>query len=223
MKTAAPTKPETALCRRFQDYAALDDEIEIHPESHGWDLILKHEGGGRLGIQAKANPYEVMLAVTQCVERLSEGNVDAASILVPTMNEAARRLCRKFGLGWIVPFGDGFKVVKPEPKEATPLKARKRLPRHSSNRAAGTPSPRSLSPQVERELVLLGIIRARGFAVSADLKRVGIDRRWWRPRWIRFTKGAYYLVEGVEAPDELEEWLDVAPKYAREGREMVRL
>lgn len=187
----------------------------VHPECFGFDLVLVFGDDKRIGVQAKLR--DPAKCVAQARENMKQWpQVDFAVVLMPVVGESVQRLCRSYSIGWIIPTTDGFVVELPEELRET-NRRRKALPRYASNRPAGVPSPKALTPTREKELRLCAIIRRRkGFATSKDVKSCGLIRSFWRPNWIRFTGGVYKPVPGAVMPDADPDFADVAPRYAKE-------
>jgi hypothetical protein len=216
---------ETKLCQAFRDFTAAEGSYVVHAETFGYDMVLvDEEDSERIGIEAKNG--DAIAALNQCIRKRKIGDVNATAILVPFANQHIRTLCLSQGVGVITPIGGPdkngdyrFSLSMPATADMIECRSKKAkpLPRHVSNRAAGVPSPKALTPTRERELRLCGIIRRRGgFCTSKDVQGCGLVRAFWKPNWLRYTGGVYKLIPGVIAPDEDVDFADVAQKYALE-------
>lgn len=180
---------ERQLCDAFREWCA--GRYMVHPECHGWDMVLVDNDDRRLGVQAKLGDGATV--VSQCVEKLEEGNADCAAILMPFVPGPIRRLCRASRLGLIEPVIEGgthhwFRVAMPTAKQVDSLtkRGRKPLPLTPSSLPAGVPSPRSIK---DGEYMLEVIMHSRGgYLTNKDFQRVGWPERF-HPKWLYKLKG----------------------------------
>ena len=197
---------EHLLCRAFQDFVGgREVPWDIYPETNEWDLLCVDESDRRLGIQAKLQ--DAPLAVAQAVECLKHGKADTGAILMPSVSESIRRLCKATRIGWIVPVGlddNGgtlFQIELPRmviDKES----ARPKLPPMKPEVPAGVPSPRKFTNNTMKELRLCAIFRRKGFVNTKDFQSVGL-RTTFLPDWLyRKSWNRFEQVIGSSLPDE---------------------
>jgi hypothetical protein len=222
---------ETKLCQAFRDFTAAEGSYVVHAETFGYDMVLvDEEDSERIGIEAKNG--DAIAALNQCIRKRKIGDVNATAILVPFANQHIRTLCLSQGVGVITPIGGPdkngdyrFSLSMPATADMIECRSKKAkpLPRHVSNRPAGVPSPKALTPTREKELRLCGIMRKRAgsqfnglYATAAEVKKCGLVRAFWKPDWIRFAGSVYRPIDPERMPDVDPDFADVASKYALE-------
>lgn len=220
---------EAALCALFRDWCA--GRYDVHAECHGWDLILVDNDNRRLGVQAKLK--DGLVAISQCLEKMREQNVEASAILMPEASDSLRRLCRVNTIGVIVPAGlkgdwqingrQEFDFNVPIQPLLTRIGGMKPLPATPSNLPAGVPSPRSIK---DYEFMLEVVLNRRGgYLTSKDFERIGAPLRF-PPTWLYKFKGRprWEPTEIAKLHKQLPSQLDPKAYAAMEKRmESVRV
>lgn len=165
----------------------------VYPESCGWDLLLVHEAGFQLGVEAKLslNPKVVDQALVGAfITRPAWDGPDYRAVLVPSEGKQLHmtNICKAIGLGVL--------VVKPEenggfhwfdlpsnseycvwpnwgPARRCPV------PAYIPKVAAGVQSPTQLSDWKVRAIKLLIVLERRGWVDRSDLKALGLSPTRW--------------------------------------------
>lgn len=170
-----------------------DRKWTAYPESCGWDLLLVHEAGFQLGIEAKLslNPKVVDQALVGAhITRPAWDGPDYRAVLVPSEGRQLHmaNICRAIGISVIVvrPEGDGgfhwFDLPSNSeyctwpnwgPVDRCPV------PGYIPKVAAGVQSPTLLSDWKVRAIKLLIVLDHKGWIDRADLKALGLSPTRW--------------------------------------------
>lgn len=205
------TETEIDVCKRFQSVAE-EEGWTVYPEVADWDLLCVWEQdeprrglgkypqpGDQLAIEAKGRCR--VQALEQCIRRLglqlrSSGGArrkygpDYAAIAAPTIGESFGFVARCMGIHTYEvdeTFGKSHRT-----RHAIPISKNKRLdfkeklwtPPVVPDIQAGASSPEPLTQWRVQALKLCAILRGRGWASTADFKRLDISKIIWRRKWI---------------------------------------
>lgn len=191
----------------------------VYPETAGWDLLLVHEDGYQLGIEAKLslNAKVLSQALSGSHSWWREDGPDYRAVLVPEgkcqlhMAELARALgikvlvCRKpdpyvtYSLELPTQDHDYSSAAWPNwcPSE------RCKLPEYVPDVVAGVAGPVQLTPWKVKAIKLLIVLERRGYVTRADMRALKISPTRWCDHWHGFLTpgpGRQYL-RGDRTPD----------------------
>lgn len=201
MKSVAFAK-EADLCAAF--IGTLDKGWTAYPETQGWDILLAHENGCQIGIQAKLKLNADVL--NQAAETrlgfsyLDRPAPDYRAVLVPSGYSgglsALAVYCgitvitmqappySKYGFPFEphLPFGGGY-FQEEYWHEMIPVK-RCPLPEYVPDVVAGASGPVQLTDWKIKALKLCVLLDATGYVTRHDFKRLNLDIRRWIENWI---------------------------------------
>lgn len=165
----------------------------VYPESCGWDLLLVHETGVQLGIEAKLslNPKVVDQALIGAFTRHAAWDgPDYRAVLVPSEGRQLHMasICKAIGVGIILvrPEGSGGFHWFDLPSSSQycdwpnwgPV-TRCPVPDYVPKVSAGVKSPTQLSDWKVRAIRLLVVLDKQGWIDRNDLKVLGLSPTRW--------------------------------------------
>lgn len=188
--------------------AVMDPGLKwkVYPESCGWDLLLVHEAGYQLGIEAKLllNPKVIdQTLVGAFITHPAWDGPDYRAVLVPSEGRQLHlaNICKAIGIGVITvrPEGDGGSHWFDLPSNSEycawpnwgPMQ-RCPVPDYVPRVAAGVQSPTLLSDWKVRAIKLLIVMERKGWIDRGDLKALGLSPT----RWTCHYNGFLTRVEG---------------------------
>lgn len=216
--------------RKFESEAALvaawlselrrfkhDAKWTIYPETAGWDLLMVHEAGFQLGIEAKLSLNAKVLAQTLdgAHRYYRDEGPDYRGVLVPRakcqlhMGELARAL----GVG-VIAFAPasafvsyqgcslpGERSYDPEWPNWLPGE-RCKVPDYVPDVAAGVASPVQLTEWKVKAIKLCIVLERRGYVTRRDMKALQISPTRWCDHWHGFLdREPHGYVRGRRTPD----------------------
>lgn len=226
-------KTEAELCAAFIAWVKQCCPGWIcYAETEGWDILVAHDDGTQIGVQAKMRLSLEVLA--QCVEdgQWAGGGVgpDFRVVLVPKSN-AGEKLAHAIGITvicrdthWSTRHDKAFTPdlnlnVWQHWHYRNPQK-RHDLPRFVPDVPAGVPSPSPLTKWKIAALQICAVLELRGYVTRRDFSLAGIDHRRWVEAWLDTVDGkpgAWKLRAG--APDFRVNHPTVYPQVLAEVRE----
>lgn len=195
-RNSTPYATEADLVAEFLRRLTLMDRNQkwtAYPESSGWDLLLVHDAGFQLGIEAKLtlNPKVVDQALIGAfTQRPAWDGPDYRAVLVPSEGRQLHmsNICKAIGLGVITvkPEVDGSFHWLDLPTNSEycawpnwgPV-VRCPVPDYVPKVAAGVQSPTLLSDWKVRAIKLLIILDRKGWIDRNDLKALGLSPTRW--------------------------------------------
>lgn len=170
-----------------------DQKWTVYPETCGWDLLLVHEMGFQLGIEAKLtlNPKVVDQALVGAfIQRPAWDGPDYRAVLVPSEGRQLHmaNICKAIGIGIITvrPEGDGgfhwFDLPSDSQYCAWPNwgpAERCPVPAYIPRVTAGVAAPTQLSDWKVRAIKLLIILDRKGWVDRNDIKALGLSPTRW--------------------------------------------
>jgi hypothetical protein len=209
---------EADLVAEFLRRLAVMDPSQkwkVYPESCGWDLLLVHEAGYQLGIEAKLllNPKVIDQALVGAfITRPAWDGPDYRAVLVPSegRQQHLANICKAIGVGVITvrPEGDGgfhwFDLPSNSEYCTWPNWGpvhRCPVPDYVPRVAAGVKSPTLLSDWKVRAIKLLIVMERKGWIDRGDLKVLGLSPTRWTCHYNGFlTRVAGKPVRYVAGP-----------------------
>jgi hypothetical protein len=171
----------------------------IYPETGGWDILLAHEDGRQVGIEAKLalNPKVVAQALDGSGSYWSPNGPDYRAVLVPSekCQNHLGPICRAIGLSIIeVRSADAYFYVDLPTSwggENWPNwcpAERVKLPDYIPDVSAGHSAPVMLTDWKIRAIKLLLILDRKGSVTRKDMKELGISPTRWTDAWHGFLE-----------------------------------
>ena len=215
---------EAELCAAF--IAALPTDWTSYAETQGWDILLVHDDGTQIGIEAKLKLNSIVLA--QCLDDLhsywtTEGP-DYRAALVPMGAAVAgcATIARHLGITVLeMPartprynYGRPYHPSLPDGKaaqcqhdwfERCPTR-RHKLPDLVPDVAAGTAAPVQLTEWKIKALRIMALLERRGSVCRADFRALQIDPSRWTQFWLKPGP------EGYTRDDETPDFASQHPK-----------
>jgi hypothetical protein len=200
---------EASVCDRFEE-TAKQEGWTVYPEVDQWDLVCvwekKHtpsssnpypQPGDQLAVEAKSRCR--VKALEQCIRRLGlqlrqpgrasykDQGPDFTAIAAPTIGESFGFVARCMGLHTYEvdsSFGNTGRSIKVSQSKRFDFDDSLWVPPVVPDIQAGTSSPSRLTQWKVQALKLCAIFRARGWASTADFKRLDISKTIWRRKWM---------------------------------------
>lgn len=178
---------EAALCDAFAEWVRaghmpICGPWTVYPETGDFDLLLVHEDGRQIGIEAKLR-FNLKVLSQAIPSPWSAGvGPDHRAVLVPSVPDGMVPIATMLGLvifenrgrgagfacsGWPDNWFDWF------PMERCPL------PDTVPEVAAGVPSPIRLTPWKQGALHVLALLEVHGEVTAEQVRQCGIDPRRW--------------------------------------------
>lgn len=204
-KPGTPKRSEAALCAEFRKSAEAAG-FTVYPEVENWDLLLvvpdpvpefrtdvnwsaklvewiRLRPGDQIGVQAKSRGD---LKVLWQVAGDFHGGPHYRVVLVDQASREFMEVAAHCGVPVVAPdrwgqlawhnIGFMWKFDSKKPLDLPPV---------VTDLPAGGSGPRQLTKWRVGALKMCKLIRARGYATTADFKAVGIDSRRWIGEWLR--------------------------------------
>lgn len=192
----------------------------VYSETAGWDVLLVHETGFQIGLEAKLslNAKVIEQALDGVHSRWNAAGPDYRGVLVPAkkLQHHLGRICSVLGLGiiplrkreaglatwqWLnLPGEDSYARDWPHwcPAE------RCKLPDFVPDTAGGHKSPVQLTDWKVKAIKLMIVLERRGYVTRADMKALNISPSRWTDPWHGFLDRAPALggyVRNGRTPD----------------------
>lgn len=204
---------EADLCHHYIEWLKKTaPDWVAYPETGGFDIVLAHQSGAQIGIEAK-----LKLNTKVIVQATSNGHMHGGygpnfrAVLVPSeTNTELEPLCKMLGItiikGWKNYPGQTHERVdfsprppkyfdaavwSPEWFDLCPDRLLK-LPDYIPDVCAGVASPIALTDWKIRAIKVAIILERENFIRRKDFKLLGISHsRWVSMRWVEPVKGGY--------------------------------
>ena len=204
-----------AELRRFKH----DEKWTIYPETAGWDLLMVHDAGHQVGIEAKLSLNAKVLAQTLdgAHRYYRPEGPDYRGVLVPRSKCQLHmgQLARALGVG-VIAFAPADRWVSwtsshlPDERDYSDgwlnwlPGERCALPGYVPDVAAGVASPVQLTDWKIKAIKLLIVLERRGHVTRNDMKALRISPTRWCDNWHGLldraeARGVY--VRGKRTPD----------------------
>lgn len=207
-------------------------------ETAGWDLLLVHESGMQIGIEAKLSLNPKVLVQALPGRWAEERGPDFRAVLVPGdgLQHHTDELARHLGIVVIsVGAYDGFngkRLFRFSPDlpdvggSLWQLKdwpnwlpaQRCKLPEYVPDVTGGHAAPVALTDWKIRAIKLMIVLERRGYVTRADMKALGISHSRWTDHWHGFltaSEGGY--VRCTRTPDlkaqHPRNWAEIEADY----------
>lgn len=210
---AKPFATEADLCTAF--IAVIPKGWTAYAETGGWDILLVHDDGTQLGIEAKLTLNAVVLA--QACDGLTgywtREAPDYRAVLVPAGKAVAGVgvLAGILGITIInlrttsAGFGrQAFAPLLPDPKASNegnwkPFWPERRhaLPSIVPDVSAGTAAPVQLTEWKIKALKIMALLERHGAVSRADFRHLRIDASRWTQFWLRGTPAGYAICDAT--------------------------
>jgi hypothetical protein len=171
----------------------------VYPETAGWDLLLVHQAGYQVGIEAKLslNAKVLCQALAGSVSYWRDEGPDYRGVLVPDgkLQKNLTPIARALGIGILTvrPSEAGIWRSTGLPSEDGSLEwpnwcpsKRCPLPEYIPDVTAGHPSPLALTAWKIKAIRLMILLERRGFVTRADMKALQISPTRWCDHWHGF-------------------------------------
>jgi hypothetical protein len=220
-----PFKTEADMIREWLtgDFKATNHRGQwlVYPETAGWDLLLAHEDGYQIGIEAKLslNAKVIDQALSGAHGWRAEGP-DYRAVLVPADKVQLHlgNIATAIGIHILTverKEQGAFRGTRyiPFPDEASNYcrwpnwmpEVRCTLPEYVPDVEGGHSAPVQLTPWKIKAIRLMIILERRGYVTRADMKALQISSTRWCDHWHGFLdvapsrRGGY--VRGKQTPD----------------------
>lgn len=223
-------KTEAKLCKTFIEH--LPKAWTPYPETSGWDILLVHDTGVQIGVEAKLKLNAKV--IEQAAERIAyyhatDAGPDFRSILVPYGTGGTfLGVCRLLGITVIgcvseerylevnryhipklwfgpeLPPGKNGFSWRDEWFDTAPVK-RHELPDYIPKVDAGTPSPLILSSWKIGAMRLCVLMERTGYLCRSDFTALKISISRWMPSstgWLGLTNQRGVYTKGTRWPGE---------------------
>lgn len=208
---------EAAMVKDFTESVCRIDgqPWTVYAETAGWDLLLQHQLGYQLGIEAKLrlNAKVIDQALSGTSHYRSTTGPDYRAVLVPfnKVQHHLRRICDAIGIGILAFDGKPHRLPDLLPDETQSWRQwpnwcpseRCRLPDYVPDVAGGAAAPVQLTPWKIKAIKLMIVLDRRGYVTRADMKALEISPTRWTDIWSGLLQraGDRRFVAGPQTPD----------------------
>jgi hypothetical protein len=213
-----PTEAAMVACWLVQlSKSHASKEWTVYPETAGWDVLLVHQDGYQLGIEAKLalNAHVVAQSLEGTSRYYTRSGPDYRAVMVPADKSQGYMgpICRALGVCIIavrpperhITRGMGLPCEEAHRDSDWPCwlpAERCPLPEYIPDVEAGHPSPVALTYWKIKAIRLMIVLERRGFVTRADMRVLQISPSRWCDGWHGFLdRGAEGYVRGDRTPN----------------------
>lgn len=224
---------------RWERNPARAPRWTAYHETAGWDLLLAHETGAQIGIEAKLSLNPKVLEQALPSRWADDEGPDFRAVLVPYdgLQNHMHRLCHHLGIvvigvgastGWNGKQSFDFHPGLPDLKSLYDLKdwpnwlpsKRCKLPDYVPDVTGGHAAPVALTDWKIRAIKLIILLDRRGYVTRRDMKALGISPSRWTDHYHGFlAAGPEGYVRNNRTPDLKAQhptnWAQIEADYAK--------